>query len=192
MKHILLISFCSLLAMNGMSQENEGSEIGIDLIASASNLGGTVGGGLKYGVKFGQYFIAGPSVRYQRTWNKNNYTGTQGGFNVYGGGGFLHARFYNALFLGTEFEVLSSPYTSNGFYDPTGNSWVPTLFVGGGFSMEFNEAVRLNVGIMYDVINKANSPFRNTYFVQKKDAATGAVAGYLPIIYRIAFFFPLN
>ena len=189
MKKIVLIASLCLTQIFCQAQETRGSEIGVDVIFSASTFGGTAGMGLKYGVNFGEYLIAGPSVRYQRTWNKNSYTGAQGAFNVYGGGAFLHARFYNALFAGAEFEMLSSPYTSFG-YLTSGKNWVPTLFIGGGFSMEFNESVRLNIGMMYDVINSPNSPFRNTYFVQKK-TSTGESAGYLPIIYRIAFFFPL-
>ena len=57
--------------------------------------------------------------------------------------------------------------------------------------MEFNESVRINAGIMYDVIDAQNSPFRRSYFMQKK-TSDGSPAGFLPIIYRIAFFIPLS
>ncbi len=167
-----------------------GSEIGADLAFSASTFGGNFGIGLKYGVALGDFFLVGPSVRYDRTWLKNNTTGFNGNFNVYGGGAFVHARFVNAFFLGVEFEYLKSPYAINGMLNNQG-TWCPTLFAGGGFSMEFNEIVRLNVGIMYDVINAENSPFRNSYSITRKDA-NGNIAGYLPIIYRIAFFVPLG
>ncbi len=167
-----------------------GSEIGADLAFSASTFGGNFGIGLKYGVALGDYFLVGPCVRYDRTWIKNNTTGFNGNYNVYGGGAFVHARFVNALFLGAEFEYLKSPYDINGLLNTQG-TWCPTLFVGGGFSMEFNEIVRLNVGIMYDVINAENSPFRNSYSITTKDA-NGSITGYLPIIYRIAFFVPLG
>ena len=70
-------------------------------------------------------------------------------------------------------------------------TWAPTLFLGGGFSMEFNESFRFNAGIMYDVINATNSPFRRSYFIQKK-TTDGTSAGFLPIIYRFAFFFPIS
>lgn len=196
MKQIItagLFSFALSLHTLGQSTSIEGNEIGLDVSFSASTFGGNAGLGLKYGVKFGEYFIAGPSVRYERLWWKNNnLTYSQsGGYNLYGGGAFFHARFYNALFLGAEFEMLKSPYDKAGsiYFSPEG-SWAPTLFLGGGFSMEFNEIIRLNAGIMYDVINAPNSPFRNSYSVQKK-TPDGQVAGYLPIIYRIAFFFPL-
>lgn len=171
----------------------QGSEIGADIAFSASTNGGNVGLGLKYGAKFGKYIIAGPSVRYDLTWIKNqigSVGGVNGNYSVYGGGAFVHARFFNALFIGAEFEYLRSPYDRNGFLTNL-PSWAPTLFLGGGFSMEFNEKFRLNAGIMYDVINAQNSPFRNSYSINIKDA-NGAIVRYLPIIYRIAFFIPIG
>jgi len=167
-----------------------GSEIGADVAFSASTFGGNFGIGLKYGFKLGEYIILGPSVRYERLWFKNGITAQEGGSNVFGGGAFVHARFFNALFLGVEYEHLKSPYNVNGLLNVQ-NSWAPTLFVGGGFSMAFHEKVRLNVGVMYDVINAENSPFRRSYSFTVKDQ-NGNIQRYLPIVYRIAFFFPLG
>lgn len=179
MKHILLFLFSFHLF--GLLGQTEGSEIGFDGYLGASNISGTFGIGAKYGVKFNEYFIAGPSFRYQRTWV--NINGVKGSNNIYGGGGFLHARFYNALFLGTELEFLKSPFNYTITTSPT--QWVPVFFVGGGFSKEFNESWRLNAGIMYDVINHANSPFRQGYIIRRENGT------YIPVIYRIAFFFPI-
>lgn len=167
------------------SQEIDGTEFGIDGTFYASSNGGSVGFGGKYGLNFGEYIILGPSVRYQRSWFKNNTTGTKGGYNVFGGGAFAHARFFNALFAGIEFEMLNSPYTSYGYLSSDKN-WTPTLLMGGGFSMEFNEMWRLNVGAMYDVINHANSPLRTQYFMRNSNNTL------IPLIYRISFFFPLT
>ena len=167
-----------------------GSEIGLDLSFSASNLGGHFGLGLKYGVKLGEYIMIGPSVRYERLWSSNVTTGFNGSTNVYGGGAFVHARFFNALFLGVEYEHLKSPYNPQGFV-ATKSSWAPTVFVGGGFSMELNNRIRLNAGIMYDLVNATNSPFRDTYSFTIKDE-NGNIQRYLPIIFRVAFFFPLD
>lgn len=190
-----LVCFCLWIPLSSFGQNSTitGTEIGVDLAFSASNFGGNVGVGLKGGANLGEYIIAGPSLRYEQIWWKNYIGGTaevKGSRSVYGGGVFIHGRFFNALFVGAEFEMLRSPYDRNGFFAAT-PTWAPTLFLGGGFSMEFNEVVRINAGIMYDVINAGNSPFRNSYSIQKK-SATGAPAGYLPIIYRIAFFFPLT
>ncbi|MCH2232037.1 MAG: hypothetical protein MK105_17000 [Crocinitomicaceae bacterium] len=192
---IILIAALTLNLHYSYSQsfEMDGSEIGFDVAFSASNQGGNVGIGLKYGLNFGEYLIVGPSVRYERLWFKNITTAQEGGYNIYGGGAFAHARFFNALFVGAEFEMLRSPFGKDqfaGFITNTG-SWAPTLFLGGGFSMEFNEAIRINAGIMYDVINAQNSPFQRSYFLQKK-TEFGQPAGYLPVIYRIAFFIPLS
>mgnify|MGYP000508600672 CR=1 FL=1 len=197
MKKSLLI-FCLALFTNQMTHAQSdiitGSEIGVDLAFSASTNGGNAGIGLKYGLNLGEYFIVGPSVRYEYLWWKN-YVGpsevVSGNRHVYGGGVFAHARFFNALFLGAEFEMLRSPYDKNGFLSVLEKTWAPTLFLGGGFSMEFNETVRINAGIMYDVIDPANSPFRSSYTFKKK-TADGLNAGYLPILYRIAFFFPIS
>lgn len=156
-------------------------ELGLDLNFSASTLGGSGGLGLKYGVVRKEKFIFGPSLRYQQSWN--NFNGYKNGFAVYGGGGFLHVRFYEYLFAGTEIELLSSPL-QYGYIMPQ-RSWVPVALIGGGFSYAFSPNFRLNAGIMYDVINSINSPLRQGYFVRNKQGAM------IPFLYRIAFFLPL-
>ena len=203
MKKVILL-FCIILTSayksNGQSATISGTEVGVDLAFSASTFGGNVGLGVKYGLNLGEIFIVGPSVRYERLWWKNYQYGgiiqTNGGYNVYGGGAFAHARFFNALFAGVEFEMLKSPFLKtsnksyNGTIDGTGKgSWAPTLLVGGGFSMEFNESVRINAGIMYDVINAGNSPFRRSY--SQTTTSTGQTK-FIPLMYRIAFFFPIS
>ena len=194
MKKIAIILFISLTTQiaNAQSFTMQGSEIGFDLAFSASTNGGNAGLGLKYGLNFGENLILGPSVRYERTWIKNNVTGFNGSYNIFGGGAFAHFRFYEALFLGMEFEMLKSPYTSSGLLTAIPQStWAPTLFLGGGFSKEFNESFRINAGIMYDVINPVNSPYRRSYTFTKKDEA-GNVVKILPIIFRLAFFIPIS
>lgn len=179
---LLLTLLCSL---GTNAQSVEGTELGIDASFYASNLGGSFGLGAKYGWKFGEYIITGPSLRYQRTWGNNYYTNTTSGFNVYGGGAFIHARFFNALFVGSEIEFLRSPFSNSGYLTNDGN-WVPTVLIGGGFSMEINESWRLNAGVMYDIVNKPNSPLQSQYFMRNANNVL------IPIIYRIAFFFPIG
>ena len=188
---IALISLITCINLSAQSFEMSGSEIGFDLAFNASTFGGNAGIGLKYGLNLGENLILGPSVRYERTWVKNNLTGYNGGYNVYGGGAFVHGRFYNALFLGMEFEMLKSPFTANGFLTGLNPSWAPTLFLGGGFSKEFNESFRINAGLMYDVINAPNSPFKRSYSITQKNA-NGQVVKILPIIFRLAFFIPIS
>lgn len=187
MKRILFVLFL-LTSFVSTSQNSEGTEIGVDGTFYASNLGGTFGIGAKYGWKFREYFIAGPSLRYQRSWSQigiNTATPVQTSFNVFGGGGFIHARFFNALFVGAEIEFLRGPYLNGNLLTGQG-TWAPTAFIGGGFSMEINETWRANLGIMYDVIDHQNSPLRTQYFMRNAQNVL------LPIIYRISFFFPLG
>jgi hypothetical protein len=157
------------------------NEIGFDLNFSASNFGGTGGLGLKLGFIQQERFIFGPSIRYQHAWS--SFNGIKTGFSIYGGGGFVHWRLANYFFLGTEIEVLSSPLQYG--YITSNRSWVPVALVGGGFSRAFSANFRLNAGIMYDVIDNQNSPLRQGYFMKKTNGVL------IPVIYRIAFFFPL-
>ena len=188
---IFCLSLLAIEATNAQTFTVDGSEIGIDLAFSASTNGGNVGLGLKYGFNIGEYLILGPSVRYERLWWKNNYLGYQGGYNIWGGGAFVHARFFNALFIGTEFEMLKTPYPKSGPFGGAtlGGSWAPTLLIGGGFSMEFNETFRVNAGIMYDIIDAPNSPFQSSYM--NTTTSTGAQKR-VPVFYRLAFFFPIG
>lgn len=187
MKRFLFV-ICILCSFSSNAQTTEGTELGLEGTFYASNLSGSFGIGVKYGWKFGEYFIAGPSVRYQRSWFQvgiNTNSPQSSGFNVFGGGGFIHARFFNALFVGAEMEFLRSPLQGN-FVLTNGGNWAPNLFVGGGYSMEFNEKWRLNLGVLYDVIDHANSPIRTQYFMRNSQNVL------LPIIYRINFFFPIG
>lgn len=161
------------------------NEIGADLHFSASTFGGTGGVGLKFAFVRNKYVAFGPSVRYHYSMYKNN--GISGSYSVYGGGAFVHARFFNYLFTGLEFELLSNPFSNtNGIIAPK-RTWVPTALLGFGFSHGFGpeQNFRLNAGIMYDVINNLNSPFRPGYFMKKENGTL------IPLIYRIAFFFTI-
>ncbi len=189
--------FCNSLF--SFSQEVAGTEFGIDgtfWASSGAFNSGTVGVGLKYGVKLSEEIILGPSVRYQIAWANNNFTGTSGRYSIYGGGAFIHGRFAEVLFGGIEFEVLKSPYTNNGYLTNQQGNWVSTCLVGGGFSKEFNESWRLNAGIFYDILDRPNpadptNPNPNSPlqpYVMKNNN-TGVV---IPVLYRIAIFFPLS
>lgn len=157
------------------------NEIGVDVVFSATTMGGTAGTGIKYGILKNENFIFGPSIRLQKSWY--NYMGVKSSWSIYGGGIFAHYRFYNYLFAGAEFEFLSTPF-SNGYLTAQ-RKVVPTLLIGGGFSRSFSSNFRLNAGVMYDAINSINSPFRQGYFMHKSNGAL------IPVIYRIAFFFPI-
>jgi hypothetical protein len=191
MRFILLTA--SLLIIHSISAQedsNQRNEIGVDGGFSISNLGGNVGLGLKYAYAYNPNIVFGPSLRYMRSWSSNNNNNQTYGFSIFGGGGFVHFRYQNVLFGGAELEFFKTPINYNLYSSAT--KLVPTLFLCGGFSKEFNESVRVNVGLYYDIINHVNSPFRQGYTIKKTDSATGAIMGYIPLIYRLAFFFPLG
>lgn len=199
MNKIIAVAISILGLFSVRSQELEGTEFGVDLTfyASSSQISsGTIGAGLKYGFKFGENFIAGPSVRYHRYWTNNTLTGQSAGFNIYGGGVFGHARFYNYLFLGAEIEFLRSPFTNFGTVNTaTTGQWVGTCLIGGGFSREFNESIRVNAGIYYDILdvpNPSNPNNPNPNSPLQPYLARNANGTVIPILYRIAFFFPLT
>ena len=184
----MFVAITSLLAFSNHSQVTfDGSEIGLEIVAGGSNLGGSVGGDLKYAAVLNENFAVGPSFRLQRTWSNN--LGQKFGFSVYGGGVFAHYRLKNVVFAGMEFEVLHCPV--NYVNVNSSKSWLSTLFIGGGFSRDFNHKIRINAGVFYDVINAKNSPFRSSYNFNIKDV-NGQIVKILPMIYRISFFFPLG
>jgi hypothetical protein len=188
MRFSLFVAITSLLAFSNHSQVTfDGSEIGLEIVAGGSNLGGSVGGDLKYTVVLNENFAVGPSFRLQRTWSNNS--GQKFGFSVYGGGVFAHYRLKNVVFGGLEFEMLHCPV--NYVIANPSSAWLSTLFIGGGFSRDFNHKIRINAGVFYDVINAQNSPFRRSYNFVIKDV-NGQIVDRLPIIYRISFFFPLG
>ena len=190
MKNIFLIVLICFLALEVNAQtEYDGSEVGIELHGGASNLGGTFSLGLKYAAILNENYAVGPSFRLQRLWNNN--LGVSTSANLWGGGIWAHIRYKNVLFGGIEFEMIKSPYNPIGWV-PAERTWSPTLFIGGGFSKEYNEKIRINLGIFYDVINAENSPFRSSYTIKIKDSQTGQVQKILPIIYRINFFIPIR
>lgn len=163
------------------------NEIGADIHFSAGSYGGTGGLGLKFGIVRNKYVSFGPSLRYHYSSYKSPQTGLSGSYSVYGGGAFVHARFFNYLFVGFEFEMLSNPYSyANGVISAK-RTWAPTGLLGFGFSHAFGEQqnFRLNAGIMYDIIDNKNSPLRTGYFMKKENGTL------IPLIYRIAFFFKL-
>ena len=190
MRTFFITLLATLMLGSSSAQQIEGTEIGFDGYFGASTNGGSFSLGAKYGFKFQERFIAGPSLRFSRNWSNNPTAGLSNSYNVYGGGVFGHVRFAEVLFAGAEFEMMRTPFATQ-FTTNNGPTWSPSLFVGGGYSQEFNEKFRLNVGIMYDVINHENSPFRQGYFL-RKNLADGTQGQFIPLIYRITFFFVLS
>lgn len=186
MKRWALILF-GAISFSSFSQV-EAIELGMDGFFGASNLGGAFGLGPKVGFRMNENFILGPTFRYQRTWSKP-VQGTNFSFNNFGGGFFLHGRYKNTVFGGLEAEMIKTNYV----WDQTAvfKKFVPTIFLCAGFSREFKSGIRLNIGLYYDVINSANSPYRGSYLITVKDPTTGMTVNRLPLIYRLSFYFTL-
>ena len=188
MKHFIF-AFLVTISLNSSAQGLEGLELGFDGSFGASTFGGAFGLGPKVGFVMNENLVLGPTFRIQRTWSKNIGSVNTYSHTIYGGGIFLHARYKNVIFGGVEFEMIQSRnYEENKLNEQI---WVPTAFICAGFSKEFAEIVRINVGLYYDVVNSKNSPFRNSYMLPIKNAQTGAIQGYAPLLYRISFYFPL-
>jgi len=186
-KFILIFAFfASLPAHTQLSYM--GSELGLEPYVGFSNMGGAVGGELKYAARLSENLLVGPSLRVQRTWANN--LGVQSQMTTWGGGVFAHYRYQDLIFGGVEFQYLKSPFS---FVNPLEvvRPWSPTLMVGGGFYLKLTDKVRLNAALFYDVINAPNSPFRSSYTFQIKNEF-GQVVRILPIIYRLTFFIPLD
>jgi outer membrane protein assembly factor BamA len=192
MYRILLVSIFSFSQLSYSQLNFKGTELGFDGNLNASSLGGSFGIGTKIGLKLdeNEHLIFGPSFRIQRTWTNNAFTGQSFSFNIYGGGIWAHYRLLEYFYLGAEFEALNSPI--NYTVITPGRSWIPSLFLGGGISKDFGR-VRINGGVLYDVIDHVDSPFRQSYFMRTTvdSSNSGPNSRLIPIIYRIGFFFKL-
>ncbi|WP_133122191.1 hypothetical protein [Brumimicrobium salinarum] len=189
--------FCLLFVFSYTfsSAQSYHSELGVEIqAASFSAQGGTFGGALKFAFVEEETIAFGPSLRYQYMFSNNTYLGTSGKSFTLGGGGFFHYRFLDWFYLGTELEVLKNPFN----YMVPDKKWTLTAFIGGGISRDFG-FVRLNAGILYDVVDGLNnpnlsnpSPLSRDYFLKISDPTNPNMGKYVPLIYRITFFFPLN
>jgi hypothetical protein len=187
-KYITLV-LCLVFGLKTQAQTTfDGQEIGAEVYAGFSNLGGAFGVELKHASILNKNFAVGPSIRLQRTWS-NNF-GQNASINIWGPGVFAHARYRDMVFAGAEFQLLRSPYNFVTFAAEQ-KKWAPIMLLGGGFCFKLGKHIRLNAAIFYDVINANNSPFRSSYNFSVKNEA-GQIVRILPIIYRVTFFFPLG
>lgn len=187
-KYISLI-LCLSFGLKSYSQTTfDGQEIGAEVYAGFSTLGGAFGVELKHASILNENFAVGPSLRLQRTWT-NNF-GQKASINIWGPGVFAHARYRDMIFGGAEFQILRSPFNFVTFAEEQ-KKWAPVLLLGGGFCFKLGKRIRLNAAVFYDLINADNSPFRSSYNFNVKNEA-GQIVRILPIIYRVTFFFPIG
>lgn len=194
---LIVFIFVTILSAQFSFGQMYGKEIGVEITgARGSNLGGVVGGVLKFSFvseMVGENYLAfGPSVRYQYFWSNNSFTGIQANGSMLGFGGYLQYRFFDWFYVGAAAEYIQNPF--NQF-----SKWTPVGFIGGGIHKDF-DFVHLNAGLMYDVIDalrdpldQVSSPLANNYFMRKQNPTNAQeVGGYIPIIARITFYFPLG
>jgi hypothetical protein len=178
-------------------------EIGLEIAAaSVSNNGGTIGGAVRFGLgeNYGEHnegVAYGLMFRYQRIWNNNSFTGVGASGSLYGPGAFWHYLFMEWFFVGAEMEYIRNPFNLPASQTGSNRKWTLAAFVGGGASKDF-DWIRLNLGVQYDIADALRddlrpSPFRTQYFIKLRNSAQpNAGARYLPIIYRLTFFFPIG
>ena len=168
-------------------------ELGLEGYFGTSNQGGSFAIGPKYGFILNENIAVGPSIRIQRNWS--NFLGNSYVQTVYGGGAFAHIRYKSngksTVFGAVEFEYLKSPYNYATNQELISRKWAPTLFLGGGFLIRVNKVIGINAGLLYDVINADNSPFRSSYILRQKDQLGNVIKIY-PLIYRLTFLFKLK
>ncbi len=193
--YILIFSLLSIFSTLGQV-EITSQELGIEGYFGVSNQNGSFGIGPKYGFVLNENYVVGPSIRIQRNWS--NVLGNSFGQTIYGGGVFAHARYAtkgkSTVYGALEFEYLRSPFNflnNQQLGSEATKIWAPTLFLGGGFLIRVNNVIGINAGILYDVINADNSPFRSSYPFKIKNEA-GQITKILPIIYRLTFLFKIS
>ena len=199
MKKLLTYSLASLLSFGALSQADI-PEIGVEIGATNfGTFGGSVGGAIRAGLAedHQEALAFGIMIRYHHFWNKNNFTGMGGSGSLFGGGAYMHYRFFEWLFVGAELEYVRNPFVIPPSPGVTPRRWEAAGFLAAGAHKDF-DWVKLNLGVQYDVIDALRdplrpSPFRNQYFIRLSNPAQpGAGGEYLPIIYRLTFFFPIG
>ena len=128
------------------------------------------------GYKITPNFSAGLGVRY--VYIGSNYY--QFKTTIYGGNAFMRYNLGQSFFAYSEYEKLRS-YDFNPNSSNYGNRAPANMFfIGAGYSSRIGTTSRLNLMLLYDVIQSPNSPYQNSYMF-------GPLGP--PIIYRISFSF---
>jgi hypothetical protein len=134
-----------------------------DKIYFGGNIGLTFGSYTSIGIypligyKITPKLSAGLKISYQYIQDKrysSNYSTSN-----YGGSLFTRYRIIQPLYLHVEYEM-----TNFELYNSIGESertWVPFLFVGAGYSQRLGGKSWLNIQVLFDVLQNANSPYNN-------------------------------
>ena len=193
MKNIIYLSILVLFCTHSFSQGYKDYEVGVEIgNISFSNLGGSVDVAGKFAIVDNEELAYGPILRLKYIRSQDVFQGFQGSASFFGFGGFLHYRTMDWFYLGTELEYNQNPFRN---IEPS-NRWNLAGFIGGGIHRELlDDALSINAGIMFDVIDALRDPlttnasnFSQYYFMRRNNPSNPQQQGqYVPLIYRITF-----
>ena len=109
------------------------------------------------GYKINPKLSLGAQITYEYVKDKRYYTDYEA--SNYGLSIFSRYRVVPQLYAHVEFSEMSYK-----LYDEFGNSdrsWVPFLYVGGGYSQPISRNTWFNAQILFDVINHEDSPYKD-------------------------------
>ncbi|ATL47337.1 hypothetical protein COR50_09225 [Chitinophaga caeni] len=120
------------------------------------------------GYRFSQWISAGINVNFQyassktRDWGTNNVLDKYK-YTVYGGGvwGRVHPFEFLYIHVQPEYNAISEKQTvyTNPRQVFTANYGAPSLLVGGGYMQAIGGNSYFTIGLLYDVLQDANSPY---------------------------------
>jgi len=108
------------------------------------------------GYHFTPKFSGGAKVNYEYIKDKRFYPPLEG--SNYGGSLFGRYRIIPQAYAHAEFAYNSYTYLNIG--GDTFRSWVPFLFLGGGYVQPLGGRTAFYIEVLFDVLNDANSPYQ--------------------------------
>lgn len=104
------------------------------------------------GYKINSHLSVGLQGNYQYLKDKH-YSPSFETYN-YGGSLFSRLRIFKPIYAHAEYALLNY-----GQYGTEQRIWVPMLLVGGGYSHSLGSNARLNLQILFDILQNENSPY---------------------------------
>lgn len=173
MRSILLMLVAFVVLSNSYSQDStEVYQAPVEQKKESSKLKDKIYYGGNIGLSFGSYthigiypligfkitpkLSTGVKITYQYI-KDNRYSGVTYSTSNYGGSVFARYRIIPQLYLHSEYEVLN--YELYNAVGESNRTWVPFLYVGAGFSQRLGGNAWLNIQVLFDVLQNANSPY---------------------------------
>lgn len=105
------------------------------------------------GYKFTPEFSGGVQLLYEYSSYDNS------SYSNYGGSIFSRYRVIPQLYLHAEFSTINYELYRN--YVEGERTWVPFLYLGGGYSQPISKNTWLNAQVLFDVLQNENSPYES-------------------------------